>query len=378
MALTTHPSKSSSNETPYQLDPDQTLKASKALLEHLRLETERLQANSTTKNLLKSGDSDSEAGDASEGRTPIWLNITTKQHMVDSNRLKPSKINVPHSLNASPELSVCIFAADPQRSLKDAIANDAFPPQLATRITKVIGLTKLKANYKSFEQRRALRDEHDIFLADDRIINRLPDTLGKIFYKSTTKRPVPIRIEQLDRVEGKRVKASKDNKKSDNERHAKVAAPGVVAKEITRAIDAVPIHMKPGTGVAVRVALSTFSPEQVTANVQAVVESIIDKHIAKGWRNIKSIHIKSPTSTALPVWLSDELWAEDEAVKALEEVDDANSLKRKRKPTTSKGPQSGQRKKARVSDQSEDGQRQQRLAADKAKAFSNTAKAVMV
>jgi len=36
--------------------------------------------------------------------------------------------------------------------------------------------------------------------------------------------------------------------------------------------------------------------------------------ITKGWRNIRSIHIKGPETVALPVWLTNELWVEDEDV----------------------------------------------------------------
>lgn len=379
MALTTHSAKAEATTTPYQLDPEQTLKASRALLTHLREETKRLQLSPAKKELLKTEDSESEEDSSSNGlQTPVWLTLTTKQHIVDKNRLRPSKIPVPHSLNASSDLSICIISADPQRALKNVVADEAFPPALSQRITTIIGLEKLKARYKSFEQRRSFRDEHDIFLADDRIIDRLPDALGKIFYKGTSKRPVPIDVALHERQNGKRVKIER-KKKSSDERINNVASPEAVAKEIHRALDAVPVSLKPGTSVAVRVGLASFSADQIADNVQAVVDRVIEKHVVKGWKNIKSIHIKSPTSVALPIWLGDELWADSTNVEAADKEDgelahSEDSKKRKRSQHTKKGPQTGQRKKTRRSD---DGQGQQ-LAAEKARAFSEAAKAVMV
>lgn len=381
MSLTTHVAKDVKSQTPYQLDPEQTLKASQALLKHLRTETARLHASSSTKNLLKSDDSDSEDESGDGDDVPIWLSLTTKQHIVDKNRLKPTKISVPHSLNTSSDLNICIIAADPQRALKNVIADDAFPSDLSTRITRIIGLTKLKARYKSFEQRRALRDEHDIFLADDRIVTRLPEALGKVFYKSTSKRPIPIRIAEQNRVEGKRAKPEKKKKQSDEDKYAAVASPAVVANEITRAIDAVTINLKPGTNVAVRVGLASFTPEDLSENIGVVANDVIDKHVVKGWRNVRSIHIKSPTSTALPVWLASELWTDERDILVPESdagAEDQNT-KRKRNPASTSGPQAGQRKKAKVlsGEAGSEHARKQRQAAEKAKAFSSAAEAVM-
>jgi ribosome biogenesis protein UTP30 len=382
MALTTHQSKGAGDQTPYQLDPEQTLKASQALLDHLRKETRRLQDSATKQDLLKT-DNESDEGEGHTGNdTSIWLSLTTKQHIVDRNRLKPSKITVPHSLNTAPDLNICIISADPQRALKNAVADDSFPADLSSRITRIIGLTKLKSRYKSFEQRRALRDEHDIFLADDRIVSRLPDALGKVFYKSTTKRPIPIRISEQDKVDGKRVKKPKDTKKSAEAKLAAVATPAVVAREIARSLNAIPVTLKPGVNLAVRAGLGSFTAEQLVDNVTALVAGIIDKHVVKGWRNVRSIHIKAPTTTALPIWLADELWVDDTQVEDAEGgasgLEPAASSKRKRNPASSKGPQAGQRKKSRLSGNEYPTGRNGRLAAEKDKAFSNAAKAVMV
>jgi ribosome biogenesis protein UTP30 len=288
-----------------------------------------LQQLSSKKSLLPASDdlSDSDAEDIQS----IWLNLTTKQHIVDRNRLKPSKIAVPHSLHDSSSLSVCIISADPQRAVKNAVADPSFPSTLSSRITKIIGYSKLKARYHSFESRRELLSEHDVFLADDRIITRLPDTLGKVFYKGTAKRPIPIQIAQENRIEGKRFKTPKQ-KVPNEEKHASIASPAIVAKEIEKALKSVPVSLKPGTSLSVRVGNTKLTPQQLADNVSVVARGIIERHVVKGWRNVKSIHVKSPNSAALPIWLADDMWVEDEGVAdGLEAGEHESALTKKSK-----------------------------------------------
>lgn len=287
------------------------------MLRHIKDADRQKAEQSTTKNLLADEDdddaSDSEDdGGASLEIVPIWLILTTKKHIVDKNRLKPGKIHVPHSLCSSASLRICVITADPQRAVKDAVSDPSFPKSLSSRITKIIGFSKLKERYKSFESRRQLLAEHDVFLADDRIILRLVQALGKTFFKST-KRPIPIRIEEIQKVNGKRV--AKDARKRpppDQPSHAAVAAPDVVAREIERTLNAVPVHLAPAATAAVRVGLSTFTPDQLTENVEAVVAGMTEKYVTKGWRNIKAVHVKGPNTMALPIWLASELWMEED------------------------------------------------------------------
>ena len=326
---------------------------------------------------------------------PVWLVLTTKKHIVDKNRLKPGKIHVPHSLYSSPSLSICIITADPQRAVKDVVSDPSFPTDLSSRINKVIGFSKLRERYKSFESRRQLLAEHDVFLADDRIILRLVQALGKTFFKSS-KRPIPIRIEEIQKVNGKRVgKDARKRPPPDQPRYAAVASPAVVAREIERTLNAVPVHLAPAATSAVRVGLSTFSAEQLAENVEAVVAGMTDKYVSKGWRNIKAVHVKGPNTMALPIWLASELWLDDNdgqeqgtsveeggQVKAIEGVSDKKAGK-KRKPTDA-GDQNGglkskKSKKSNGHDNEEDDDaeliaaRKQKLQDQKAKARSDIA-----
>ena len=78
------------------VDPDQTLKASKALLAFIKKQKE----TSDKKDLLE---------DESGSETPIWLTLTTKRFISDTQRLKPHKIAVPHKLANDPEMTICLI-----------------------------------------------------------------------------------------------------------------------------------------------------------------------------------------------------------------------------------------------------------------------------
>ena len=298
----------------------QVHKASEALLKHIQ---EDKKSSSLSKNLLEAGNEESPAS-----AVPIWLVFSTKKHVVDKTRLKPGKISIPHSLNR-PDSSICLITADPQRAFKDVIEEEPFPAQLRSQI-RVLGLEKLKQRYKSFEQKRQLMAEYDIFLADDRIITSLPNLLGKTAYQSS-KRPMPIDLKPSNeknepRVMGKKIKKYVSNRKTP--------PASTLAKRIENALASARVHLSPSVSTSIHVGFSHFQPDQLEENITAVVEGMIEKFIPKGWKTVKSVFIKGPETAALPIWEATELWMEDTEVLEDKDAEAAKSIKssnRKRK-----------------------------------------------
>lgn len=189
----------------------------------------------------------------------------------------------------------------------------------------MIDFTKLKTKYKQYEAQRQLRDSYDIFLADDRIITRLPKVLGKTFYKATAKRPIPVNLAAAaPRSEGKRVARAKDGPKVGSEKD--------VAREIERAVGATLVWLSPSTSTTVRVGYAGMSAEQVKENVEKVVEELVERFVVKKWRGVKAIHVKGPETMALPIWLADELWVEEGDVldESLVKAVEANTGKKRK------------------------------------------------
>jgi len=223
---------------------------------------------------------------------------------------------------------------EPQRPFKDIIAHPSFPSSLSQLITKVISIEKLEKKYYSFESKRQLRDSYDIFLADDRIITYLAKILGKTFYKTTPKRPIPVRLEAEKPREKKNaaLPSTKFRKESSNPKS--IATPLQAAKEIERTLSTAQIHLSPSTTTAVKIGYASFTAEQVAANVEAVMAGLTDKLIA--WRNIRAVHVKGPNTMALPIWLAEELWTDEGMILEDQQVEKAKLLeaqkgKKKRK-----------------------------------------------
>lgn len=78
------------NGSPYQLDPAQVQRAATALVKNMKQHAQTKEAEASKKNLL--ADADEEATEETDA--PIFLTLATKQHILDGNRLKPSRMYV--------------------------------------------------------------------------------------------------------------------------------------------------------------------------------------------------------------------------------------------------------------------------------------------
>lgn len=288
----------------------QTLKASKALLSHIKKAAANPDSDKK-QNLL----ADEETTIA---QTPIWLTLTTKSHINDTSRLQPGKIVLPHPLNTDEESTICLITADPQRWYKNMVASEEFPEDLRKRITRVIDISHLQAKFKVYEAQRKLFADHDIFLADDRIANRLPKALGKTFFKSTVKRPIPvILMAQKGKVDGKRIATPKGKKtKRDPVENPNARPVPEIINELRKAIGAALVHLSPSTNTAVKVGYAGWKAEDLAANVEKVAGELVDRFVSQKWKNVRNIYIKGPETAALPIFQTDELWLDETKVVA--------------------------------------------------------------
>ena len=94
----------------------------------------------------------------------------------ETKRTKPHMIPIPHSLHAESE--ICIIVKDPQKALKERLEAEPIDG-----VVKIIGLTKLRDNYKTFEAKRNLCDSYDLFMADRRVLPMLPKLIGNSFFQ---------------------------------------------------------------------------------------------------------------------------------------------------------------------------------------------------
>lgn len=140
-------------------------------------------------------------------------------------------------------------------------------------MTKVIGVSKLKANYKPFEAKRRLCASFDLFLSDDRILPLLPPLLGKQFFKKK-KQPIPVSLA---------------GPRSD------------WAAEVRKATASTSLVLGGGACNAVRCGRSTQSAPQVVANVMAAAAGVAH-YVPRGWANVRAMYLKTSASVALPLF----------------------------------------------------------------------------
>ena len=175
--------------------------------------------------------------------------------------------------------------------------------------------------------------EYDLFLADERIIHMLPAVLGSTFYKSTTKRPIPVSLTGRE-LYGRKTKRTALDRTLPKKRGAAaraavaVGAPADVAADVERALATLAVHLSPCPTISVKVAYAGWPAEWIAENVQAAVERVLAKYIPGGWRGLKSLHLKGPETAALPVWMAEELWAtEDDVLDPGEKAEGLNAKK---------------------------------------------------
>lgn len=333
--------------SPYQLDPAQTLRAANALLKKMQSDFAARSNSSGKQDLLEDSEEEQEE--------PIWLCVTTKKFIVDKARLKPGKIALPHPLasleapsETVPGTKVCLITADPQREYKELISHPNFPAATRGCIARVIGLSKLKSKYKSYEARRQLFGEYDMFLADDRTVTYLPKLLGKVFYHGGAKRPIPVNLQGKKDANNEKGEKRKALSQGGTKAIRDAPKPESIAKEIERALSSALVHLSPGTNTSIKVGTTSMSADAVQANIDAVVTGMVDKYIPQGWRNIRGLHVKGPRTASLPIWLAEEIWEKEEDVLNEEHTDKQKTILGKRVADTAGAKSSSKKRKSDV------------------------------
>lgn len=142
----------------------------------------------------KSSDSKSLLGDDQ----PIQVQFTLLR-APETPSPKPVRIVIPHPFfhlksdteGKLEEPEVCLIVKEESKPWCQEMI-ERFPEQMGC-IKKVLGLQSLRTKYARYEQRRALLNKYNFFMADDRILPMLSKALGKDFYQAK-KLPVPIAL----------------------------------------------------------------------------------------------------------------------------------------------------------------------------------------
>lgn len=196
------------------------------------------------------------------------LVVGTAKMSIKSAKKCPIQISVPHPVYPS-DYSVCLLVKDPQRLYKDQVER-----QEIKSVKRVIGVGKLSKKFRSYEAKRLLADQHDLFVADERILPLLPKSLGKAFLTRKSKIPV-----KMDMSRPADLKTNLDD----------------ILYQSTF------LYLGQGTCLNVKVGIVGQSIEQIVENVMAAIKGVGGKIPGKD-ENIQSLHLKLPNSVSLPLY----------------------------------------------------------------------------
>jgi hypothetical protein len=85
---------------------------------------------------------------------------------------RPVRSPIPHSLLRPEEgVECCLFVKDPSDEFAEKLAAAPVPG-----FTRVIGVSKLRSDFKQFKDRLALVGGYDAFFADERVVRMMPSS----------------------------------------------------------------------------------------------------------------------------------------------------------------------------------------------------------
>ncbi|XP_020294823.1 ribosomal L1 domain-containing protein CG13096-like [Pseudomyrmex gracilis] len=212
-----------------------------------------------------------------EEAQPIFLQVTCVR--VPKVPLRQLRILLPYSL-VTPTDEVALFVCDLQKGKRKDYEptvehyRDLLDKHGCTRINEIIPMNRVKTEFDQFELKKKLLGSYDYFLVDGRIAGHLTHLLGKCFVK---KRKLPTSI----KMQSKDLKHEIDY---------------ALRKTTMR------LHSHGDTHV-VQIGNTLMKKKRILKNVIAACESL-SKNYPGGWANIQALRLKSPTSLALPFYIT--------------------------------------------------------------------------
>jgi ribosome biogenesis protein UTP30 len=207
------------------------------------------------------------------GSTLVYLEVGFNK-IDEKSSLKPVRLSIPNPFRdaSSEDLTVCLFTKDPQRQYKDLIK-----PMGISSITKITGISKLRTKFKPFEAKRALCASFDMFAADSSLLPLLPKLLGKKFFEKK-KQPIPVNL---------------------------TGDPEEIARELKRGIESTYFFRTGGSNTSICVGRTTQGAGEIAANIEAVIRQL-SKKLPAGLSVVRCIHVKTPGSVALPIYIREK------------------------------------------------------------------------
>lgn len=224
---------------------------------------------------------------------PIFLQVTSNKYFSTDKIIKPRMLELPHPIYDLDEIKVCLFVKDdlisPENDdLKERI--EILKNDELKNLSEIVTVKELKTKYQSYESRRKLLNDFDIFLTDSSIANMIPKLLGKIFFKSS-KTPLTIQI-------------------TDHEKKLSIEK---LIKNFNKALNSVGYMLPMGINLGFKLGMLGQNIDYLKENIQTIL-----KFLQKF--PIRVIHLKLKDSPSLPIYITDKVYNEEDILKPNEDA----------------------------------------------------------
>ena len=189
---------------------------------------------------------------------------------IENSVLKPVRVKIPHTLFnvTSEEHTICIFCKSSDKGrIEKYLSNNPIEG-----IQKIISLDDVKKHYQRFNDKKKLLSEYTHFITDSSIMGHLYNLLGKVF-ATNNNYPIPVDL------------PTNYNK---------------LEATVKKVVDSTYMHLK-GSNIGIRFGHMSMSPADVVNNIIQGFDFATNK-LKGGWKNIRSIHLKTSDSAALPIY----------------------------------------------------------------------------
>jgi len=187
--------------------------------------------------------------------------------------LRPVRVKIPHTMFSpdTEEHTVCLFCKSEEKAAIESYL-ERFPFE---GLTEIISLNEVSKNYKSFKDRKELFSRHSHFVCDSAIANHLYNLLGKVF-REKGHLPIPLEIGSLD---------SKSK----------------FIQNLSQVVNSTYIYLK-SSHISIKLAHTSMPVHAIVENIIQGIEFAVEQKVQEHWKNVGSIHIKTPTSSSLPLY----------------------------------------------------------------------------
>lgn len=257
--------------------------ASKALSELQKF----LQRESETN---ANGKSDLFDDDFLDEEKDLFVEFETKKYYSEKPEFKPKLIELSKPFyRENEELKTCLFLRDHFITSEDQLeeVENADIPTLS----KILTLTQLKTIYQTFEKRRELYSEYDVFLVDDALLSSMPQVLGKTFYQSKShKFPINVRVAST--------------------KSPKELSLVTLSNQVNKVLSSTAFLPPVGTKVSVKVGnlSGQFSEPELLNNLHAVLK-VFDE------QTLITAGVKTTSSPVLPLFYTDKIYSDSDVLE---------------------------------------------------------------